>query len=117
MMPLYFGTKRAWIQKNTPLAPFERAGDAMALLLGGCDNLVVKLDGRWHSDSMMVYLHQATLPLYKQLSSEILPMAAIVFLQTHLLLFINFCSPNKLTYPTLTSFFDSHPFDLPLSVC
>ena len=40
----------------------------MALLLGGCNNLVVKLIGRWHSDSMMDYLHQAALLIYKQLS-------------------------------------------------
>ena len=46
-----------------------QAGGAMALVLGGCDDLVVKHVGRWHSDSMMDYLHQATLPIYKQLSS------------------------------------------------
>ena len=48
-----------------------RAGGAMALILGGCNNLVVKLVGRWHSDSMMDYLHQAVLPIYKQLSSKV----------------------------------------------
>ena len=47
-----------------------RAGGAMALLLGGCDDLVVKLVGRWHTDLMMEYLHQAALPIYKQLSSK-----------------------------------------------
>ena len=46
-----------------------RAGGAMALLLGGCDKTVIDLVGRWHSDSMMEYLHQAALPIYKQLST------------------------------------------------
>ena len=46
-----------------------RAGGAMALLLGGCDKTVISLMGRWHSDSMMEYLHQSALPVYKQLSS------------------------------------------------
>ena len=64
------------LQHKTGVDPKEytprslRAGGAMALLLGGCDDLVVKLVGRWHSDSMMEYLHQAALPIYKQLSSK-----------------------------------------------
>ena len=64
------------LQHETGVDPKEytprslRAGSAMALLLGGCDNLVVKLVGRWHSDSMIEYLHQAALPIYKQLSSK-----------------------------------------------
>ena len=47
-----------------------RAGGAMALLLGGCDDLVMKFVGCWHSNSMIEYLHQAALPIYKQLSSK-----------------------------------------------
>lgn len=46
-----------------------RAGGAMDLLLGGCDKTVISLIGRWHSNSMMEYLRQAALPIYKQLSA------------------------------------------------
>ena len=35
-----------------------RAGGAMALLSGGCDNDIIKLLSRWKSDAMMDYLHQ-----------------------------------------------------------
>lgn len=34
-----------------------RAGGAMALLNGGCDDNIIKLMGRWRSDAMLRYLH------------------------------------------------------------
>eukprot|EP00536_Pseudo-nitzschia_multiseries_P018575 jgi/Psemu1/56269/gm1.56269_g len=49
-------------------APFEREG-AMALLQGKCDSNVIKLLARWHSDCMMRYLHQQSLPIFKNLAS------------------------------------------------
>ena len=67
-----------------------RAGSAMALILGGCDDSIINLVGQWHSVYMIEYLQQATLPIYKQLSSKILDNGGHSSLQIHLLLFINF---------------------------
>ena len=45
-----------------------RAGGAMALFTGGCDSNQIKLVARWHSDSMMLYLHQTALPVHQRLA-------------------------------------------------
>ena len=34
-----------------------RASGAMAMLLGGIDGDVIRILGRWHSDTMLRYLH------------------------------------------------------------
>ena len=67
IIPLYLGTKNG-IDPKEYTARSLQAGGAMALLLDGYNNLFVKLIGRWHSDSLMEYLCQAALPIYKQLS-------------------------------------------------
>ena len=65
----------ALCRNETGVAPDEysarslRAGGAMALLTGGCDDNIIKLLGRWRSDAMMEYLHQQSLPISKQLST------------------------------------------------
>lgn len=46
-----------------------RAGGAMALLAGQCDSSIIKLLARWHSDAMMDYLHQQSLPIFKRLAT------------------------------------------------
>ena len=46
-----------------------RAGGAMALLQGKCDPITIKLLARWHSDAMMRYLHQQSVPIMKNLAS------------------------------------------------
>ena len=69
-------THATLLQHITGVEPKEytarslRAGGAMALLLGGCDDTIIKLQCRWHSDSMMEYLHQSALPVFKQLASK-----------------------------------------------
>ena len=40
----------------------------MALFTGGCDSNQIKLVARWHSDSMMLYLHQTALPVHQRLA-------------------------------------------------
>lgn len=47
-----------------------RARGAMALFTGGCDSNQIKLVARWHSDSMMLYLHQTSLPVHKRLARQ-----------------------------------------------
>ena len=49
-----------------------RVDGAMALLLGGYNSTVINLIGRWHSGSMITYLHQAALPIYTQISSKMI---------------------------------------------
>ena len=46
-----------------------RAGGAMALLQGKCDPVIIKLLAWWHSDAMMRYLHQQSVPIMKNLAS------------------------------------------------
>jgi len=52
----------------------------MALLVGGCDTNVIKLLARWHSDSMMRYLHQQALPVFKKLAVTMLQHGSYSFL-------------------------------------
>lgn len=47
-----------------------RAGGAMALLCGNVDFDVIKMLGRWHSDSMIRYLHVQAQPITQQLSTK-----------------------------------------------
>eukprot|EP00536_Pseudo-nitzschia_multiseries_P014702 jgi/Psemu1/39837/gm1.39837_g len=57
-----------------------RAGGAMALLQGKCDSNVIKLLVRWHSDCMMRYLHQQSLPIFKNLASVVFNNGTYSFL-------------------------------------
>ena len=63
------------LQPVTEINPKElsarslRAGGAMALLTGGVDHDVIKLLGCWKSDTMMDYLHQQSLPVFRRLAS------------------------------------------------
>jgi hypothetical protein len=49
-----------------------RAGGAMALLCGKVDQQVIRLVGRWQSDSMFRYLHAQALPLVAGLAQTML---------------------------------------------
>ena len=40
----------------------------MALLSGGCDSDIIKLVGRWRSDAMNDYLHEQSLPVFRNLA-------------------------------------------------
>ncbi|VEU43031.1 unnamed protein product, partial [Pseudo-nitzschia multistriata] len=57
-----------------------RAGGAMALLQGCCDSNVIKLLARWHSDAMMRYLHQQSVPLFRSLTKLMFNNGAYSFL-------------------------------------
>ena len=57
------------ISPRTLSARSLRAGGAMALLQGRCDSNVIKLLARWHSDAMMRYLHQQSIPLFSRLAA------------------------------------------------
>ena len=57
-----------------------RAGGAMALLTGGCDTNVIKLLARWHSDAMMRYLHQQSVPVFQNLASKMFNNGTFTFL-------------------------------------
>ena len=57
-----------------------RAGGAMALLNGNCDSNVIKLLARWHSDAMMRYLHQQSLPIFKKLAVTMFNRGSYSFL-------------------------------------
>jgi hypothetical protein len=57
-----------------------RAGGAMALLAGQCDTNTIKLLCRWHSDAMMRYLHQQSLPIFQRLSSKMFNNGSYSFL-------------------------------------
>lgn len=57
-----------------------RAGGAMALLSGGCDSNIIKLLARWHSDAMMRYLHQQSLPIFKKLAVTMINNGTYSFL-------------------------------------
>jgi hypothetical protein len=57
-----------------------RAGGAMALLAGKCDSSIIKLLARWHSDAMMDYLHQQSLPIFKRLAATMYHHGSYSFL-------------------------------------
>ena len=57
-----------------------RAGGAMALLAGKCDSSIIKLLARWHSDAMMDYLHQQSLPIFKRLAATMYNHGSYSFL-------------------------------------
>ena len=59
-----------------------RAGGAMALLAGRCDSNIIKLLARWHSDAMMRYLHQQSLPIFQKLASKMFNHGSYSFLPT-----------------------------------
>ena len=78
-------TQATLLQHITGVEPKEytarslRAGGAMALLLGGCDDTIIKLQCWWHGDSMMEYLHQWALPVFKQLTSKMFSNGGHIF--------------------------------------
>lgn len=47
-----------------------RAGGAMTLLCGKVDHNLIQMLGRWHSDSMMRYLHLQAQPIMNQFASK-----------------------------------------------
>lgn len=53
------GSDALGLQPSDVEARSLRAGGAMALLNGGCDDNIIKLMGRWRSDAMLRYLHGA----------------------------------------------------------
>lgn len=63
-------------QRRTGIDPKEitarslRAGGAMALLCGRVDRNTIQLLGRWHSDAMMLYLHQQAQPIMANLATR-----------------------------------------------
>jgi hypothetical protein len=61
-----------------------RAGGAMALLCGKVDSNTIQLLGRWHSDSMLLYLHQEALPVMKNLARKMFAGGSYNFLPTAL---------------------------------
>jgi hypothetical protein len=76
----------ALIQPLTGINPKDvsarslRAGGAMALLAGKCDSSIIKLLARWHSDAMMDYLHQQSLPIFKRLAATMYNHGSYSFL-------------------------------------
>ena len=76
----------AILQPTTGISPRSlsarslRAGGAMALLQGKCDSNVIKLLARWHSDAMMRYLHQQSIPLFDRLAALMFNNGAYSFL-------------------------------------
>ena len=46
-----------------------RSGGAMTLSVGEYDKTVIMLMALWHSNTMLIYLHQSALPIYKKLAS------------------------------------------------
>lgn len=65
----------AFLQSTTGLMPKDisarslRAGGAMALLCGNVDHNLIQMLGRWHSDSMMRYLHLQAQPVMKKFAT------------------------------------------------
>jgi hypothetical protein len=68
------------IDPNDVSARSLRAGGAMALLAGNCDSSIIKLLARWHSDAMMDYLHQQSLPIFKRLAATMFNHGSYSFL-------------------------------------
>jgi hypothetical protein len=60
-----------------------RAGGAMSLLTSGCHSDVIKLMARWHSDAMMRYLHQQSLPVFRNLATSMFNHGTHSFLPEH----------------------------------
>jgi len=59
-----------------------RAGGAMALLCGRVDKDTIQLVGRWHSDSMLRYLHQEARPIMQNLAAKMFQDGNYSFLPT-----------------------------------
>jgi len=59
-----------------------RAGGAMALLCGKVDHNLIQLLGRWHSDSMLRYLHLQAQPIMKQFAKAMFNNGTYDFLPT-----------------------------------
>ena len=57
-----------------------RVSRAMALLIGKYDASTIKLLARWHSDSMMRYLHAQSLPVFEQLAAKMFNYGVSTFL-------------------------------------
>jgi hypothetical protein len=57
-----------------------RAGGAMALLCGGVTEPVIRLLGRWQSDSVFRYLHAQTIPVLHQLATTMFQHGAYTLL-------------------------------------
>jgi len=59
-----------------------RAGGAMALMCGGCDDNIMQLLGRWNGTSMLRYLHQEAQPIMRQLATKMFNNGTYSFLPT-----------------------------------
>jgi hypothetical protein len=55
-----------------------RSGGAMALLCGDVPTDIIKLVGRWRSDSIFEYLHAQALPITRRLASTMLRHGAFI---------------------------------------
>lgn len=71
------------IDPSTISARSLRAGGAMSLLTSGCHSDVIKLMARWHSDAMMRYLHQQSLPIFRNLATSMFNNGSHSFLPEH----------------------------------
>ena len=59
-------TSQTGLHPSEVSARSMRAGGAMALLCGNIDPNIIQMLGRWHSDSMMRYLHLQARPIMKR---------------------------------------------------
>ena len=57
-----------------------QAGGAMALLCAGIDTDIIKLVGRWKSDTMFCYLHAQALPIVANLASKVFQHGSFMLL-------------------------------------
>ena len=70
------------IAPNAITARSCRAGGAMALLCGGCDDNIIQLLGRWNGASMLRYLHQEAEPIMRNLAAKMFNHGDYSFLPT-----------------------------------
>ena len=67
-LPLWSAQSLEWVRVNTVLL-VPSGLVAMALMAGKCDDKIIKLLGRWRSNTMMDYcLHEQSLPIFKRLA-------------------------------------------------
>lgn len=70
------------INPNSITAQWCRAGGAMALLCGGCDDNIIQLLERWNGASMLCYLHQEVEPIMCNLAAKMFNHGDYLFLPT-----------------------------------
>ena len=70
------------IDPNAITARSCRAGGAMALLCGSCDDNIIQLLGRWNGASMLRYLHQEAEPIMRDLAAKMFNHGNYLFLPT-----------------------------------